>query len=83
VVGWCLEWFLEDEGRRRGFETKREIGVFGWPVVSGYGGEWPEVVSRWWGFLDFREDLRWGTEKERGRGVRLKGENGENGENVT
>jgi hypothetical protein len=47
VVGWCLEWFLEDEGRRRGFGTKREIGVFGWPAVSGYGGEWSKVVSRW------------------------------------
>jgi hypothetical protein len=48
VVGWCLEWFLEDEGRRRGFRTKREIGVFGWLAVSWYGGERPEVVSRWW-----------------------------------
>jgi hypothetical protein len=28
---------------------KREIGVFGWPAVGGYGGEGPEVVSRWWG----------------------------------
>jgi hypothetical protein len=24
VVGWCLEWFLEDEGRRRGFGRKKK-----------------------------------------------------------
>jgi hypothetical protein len=39
--------------------------------LGGRGGD------GWWGFLDFREDLRWGMEKERGRGVRPKGENGE------
>jgi hypothetical protein len=40
---------------------KGEIGVFGWPTVGGYGGKWPEVVSRWGvvvgvGGFGFREE---------------------------
>jgi hypothetical protein len=29
--------------------TKWEFWGFWWPVVSGYGGEWPAVVFWWWG----------------------------------
>jgi hypothetical protein len=32
-----------------GLGTKWEFWGFGWPVVSGYGGEWPAVVFWWWG----------------------------------
>jgi hypothetical protein len=50
--GGGLVWesgFLEDEGRRRGFGKKRKMGVLGRSAVGWYGGEWPEMVSRWWG----------------------------------
>jgi hypothetical protein len=40
------------------FGKKREIRVFGWPTMGGYGGKGPEVVSwrwgRWWVVVGWR-----------------------------
>jgi hypothetical protein len=53
-----------------GLGTKWEIWGFGWPAVNGYGGEWPEMVSRWWGkwwvavekaYFGFREERAGGA----------------------
>jgi hypothetical protein len=52
-------------------------GEWVWWRMAGSGVSVVGEGDGWWGFLDFMEDLRWGTEKERGRGVRPKGENGE------
>jgi hypothetical protein len=42
-----------EEFLRNGFSgkmgEKMENRAFGWPAVGGYGGEWPEMFSRWWG----------------------------------
>jgi hypothetical protein len=36
-------------GFREKWGKKWKIGLLGGRAVGGYGGEWPEMFSRWWG----------------------------------
>jgi hypothetical protein len=71
-----------EEFLRNGFSGKMgekwKIGLLGGRAVGGYGGEWPEMFSRWWGrwwvwvVLDLgrrrtEEGLEGGCTAERGK----------------